>query len=146
MACDYFTHIGDLLSLVLLQCQADDEKQLNALPTVERQLALIVERSWIHGFGGRLLFPRAEKGRCFRIHGLTNKWEKQLLATSKTRPVLNPYSQTSQITNQIENFAQNTVVDAFNLNVSRRFKSVEPSWSKISHLYSMDEPNQSRRR
>ncbi|KAI4125533.1 MAG: hypothetical protein LQ338_004181 [Usnochroma carphineum] len=45
--------------------------------------------------------------------------------------VPDPYAQN----NQIENVAQNTVVDSFNLNVPGGFASVESGWSNISHQY-----------
>ncbi|KAL8750780.1 MAG: hypothetical protein Q9199_006851 [Rusavskia elegans] len=45
--------------------------------------------------------------------------------------VPDPYAQT----NQVENVAQNTVVDSFNLNVPGNFGGVEPGWQKIFHQY-----------
>ena len=45
--------------------------------------------------------------------------------------VPDPYAQT----NQVENVAQNTVVDSFNLNVPGLFASVEPGWQKIFHQF-----------
>ncbi|KAL8650991.1 MAG: hypothetical protein Q9226_004916 [Calogaya cf. arnoldii] len=54
---------------------------------------------------------------------------------------LNNYNQDSHVpdpyaqTNQVENVAQNTVVDAYNLNVPGDFAGVEPEWQKIFHQY-----------
>lgn len=45
--------------------------------------------------------------------------------------VPDPYAQT----NQVENVAQNTVVDSYNLNVPGGFAGIEPNWGKIFHQY-----------
>ncbi|KAL8842394.1 MAG: hypothetical protein Q9170_000522 [Blastenia crenularia] len=52
--------------------------------------------------------------------------------------VPDPYAQT----NQVENVAQNTVVDSFNLNVPGGFSSVEPGYAKISHQYATVQSSQ----
>ncbi|KAL8634692.1 MAG: hypothetical protein Q9228_007727 [Teloschistes exilis] len=45
--------------------------------------------------------------------------------------VPDPYAQT----NQVENVAQNTVVDSYNLNVPGLFAGVEPGWQQIFHQF-----------
>ncbi|KAI4194460.1 MAG: hypothetical protein LQ350_007759 [Teloschistes chrysophthalmus] len=45
--------------------------------------------------------------------------------------VPDPYAQT----NQVENVAQNTVVDSYNLNVPGGFGGLEPGWQKMFHQY-----------
>ncbi|KAL8660055.1 MAG: hypothetical protein Q9202_006821 [Teloschistes flavicans] len=54
---------------------------------------------------------------------------------------LNNYNQDSAVpdpyaqTNQVENVAQNTVVDSYNLNVAGGFAGVEPGWQQIFHQF-----------
>ena len=60
---------------------------------------------------------------------------------SSSQNWINNYNQDSNVpdpyaqTNQVENVAQNSVVDAFNLNVPNGFASVEPKWQNIFHQY-----------
>ncbi|KAL8745275.1 MAG: hypothetical protein Q9190_002581 [Brigantiaea leucoxantha] len=60
---------------------------------------------------------------------------------SSSQNWLNNYNQDSNVpdpyaqTNQVENVAQNTVVDSYNLNVPNGFAGIEPNWGNIFHQF-----------
>ncbi|KAL8944172.1 MAG: hypothetical protein Q9216_000596 [Gyalolechia sp. 2 TL-2023] len=131
-AYDYFTHIGDLL-LELLQLLADDETAACS-PMVERQLTLTIERRWTERFGGSLLFPRAQGGRCFRNHSSNKKGEKQL--HGQMMPLLEAISKKRKL-RVLEIKSTTQIRDGTGAESPTRHVVVEQRWVPIEEMGDM---------
>ncbi|KAL9614047.1 MAG: hypothetical protein Q9167_001462 [Letrouitia subvulpina] len=113
---------------------------------VRHMIALPAASGYAYNWNGNIaMFNRINGDLTVFIHESGHSLD--LLGAYADKPLssstnwINNYNQDSNVpdpyaqTNQVENVAQNTVVDSYNLNVPGGFGGIEPNWSKIFHQY-----------